>query len=34
MDGASSAGSAVDLMKASFFRGFDGVNGARFARRL
>jgi len=30
----SSAGSAVDLMEASFFRSFDPVNGARSARRL
>jgi hypothetical protein len=28
------AESAVDLLEASFFRGFDPVNGARFARRL
>ena len=31
---ASLAGSAVDLMEAVFFRSFDAVNGARFARRL
>jgi hypothetical protein len=28
------AGSAVDLMEASFFRSFEAVNGALFARRL
>ena len=32
--GASSAGGAVDLMEASFFRSFEAVNGALFARRL
>jgi len=30
---ASLAGSAVDLMKASFFRSLEAVNGALFARR-